>query len=150
MSALIWAALAVLWASTAPIAQAAGTSRRPAIEQQWKSSDCGIADAKQVVIRTREDWAALWQVMHRRRLPTPPLPDVDFAHQTVLGVFLGERPGGGSGVEITSITQHGDTLVVAVKETSPPPHTFQTMALTQPCHVVVVNAPAASVQFRFR
>lgn len=142
--------LLACWVSAVSLAAALGKADRLVIEREWRRDDCGVADAQQLIIRTRQEWATLWRTLHRNRIPTPPLPEVDFSRQMVLGVFLGQRPSGGASIEIASITREKAGLVVEVRTAEPSPDAPRTMALTQPCHVVVVTAPDAPTRFQFR
>ena len=125
--------------------------RRVPIEAQWRSDACGVTEPAQLVVRTPDEWARLWKTMHRQRLPTPPLPEVDFSRQLVIGVFLGERSSGGASVEITAVHRQGEELLAEARATEPSPAELHTMVLTQPCAVVAVTAdPEARVRFQFR
>ncbi len=44
------------------------------------------------VARNTEDWTTLWTEHNRGTFSRPPLPEVDFAREIVLGCFLGLQP----------------------------------------------------------
>jgi hypothetical protein len=72
-----------------------------------------IADDQYLVARTRQD-GLRWDrwTSHRR---TPALADADFAHQSLVGIFLlGHRLGSATGVAVTGMKLVGGTLRVSV------------------------------------
>ena len=58
----------------------------------WKGDDSGVTDSRLVVVRDADTWQKLWTEMALK----DPLPAVDFAKATVLGIFAGEEPVGSS------------------------------------------------------
>ena len=78
-----------------------------------------------------------------------PLPAVDFDKEMVAAVFLGEKPTGGYGVEISSAEVADRSLTVFVRETSPKPGAMVTQAINQPFHIVRIEAAGVeTVSFR--
>ena len=59
----------------------------------------GVDEPRQVVIRTVEEWQALWT----EHSGGTSVPDVDFSRSLVAGVFQGSRPTAGFQVEITGV-----------------------------------------------
>jgi PrcB C-terminal len=66
----------------------------------------------------------------------------------VVAVFLGIRPTGGYGVEITAARREGGTLVVEYVERRPRPDALLTQALTAPFHIVALPRHDGAVTFR--
>jgi hypothetical protein len=108
-----------------------------------KGADSGIDSARQVTVRTPEAWAALW----REHAPDRAVPQVDFAREMVVGVFLGSRPTAGFGVEIVGTRQEGGALIVMYRETSPGRDSITAQILTAPYHLAAVPAFAGEVRF---
>jgi hypothetical protein len=108
-----------------------------------RGSDSQVEDAKNVTVRTAEEWRALWKA-HSFSLP---LPKVDFTKEMVVGVFLGMRPTGGHAVTITAIDVKGDALVVAYRVETPAPNAMVTQALTSPVHLVRTAQHEGAVKF---
>lgn len=108
-----------------------------------KGEMSAIEEARQVIVRSASEWAALWK-QHNWDAPAPP---VDFSKQSVVGVFLGTRPTAGYSVEITRATLDGATLVVEYSERRPAPTDVTAQVLTMPFHVVSVPAHAGPVRF---
>lgn len=113
----------------------------------WRGADSGVTEFHEVVVRSEEEWRALWKEHTAHRVPPPPAPPVDFATAQVVGVFLGQRPSGGYAVEILSVTDGGPERRVAYRETRPRADTLQITVLTQPYHLRVVPRRDAPVRF---
>ena len=104
----------------------------------------GIDEPRQVVVRTTDEWQAVWKE-HNGRTPAPP---VDFSAATVVGVFLGSRCTAGFEVEVTALKKEGDVLVVEYVERTPRPGSFVAQIITTPFHLVSVARNEGEVQFR--
>ena len=104
----------------------------------------GIDEPRQVVVRTTDEWQAVWKE-HDRRAPAPP---VDFSASTVVGLFLGSRRTAGFEIEITAVKQEGHVLVVEYVERTPRPGSFVAQIITSPFHLVSVARNEGEVQFR--
>ena len=74
----------------------------------------------------------------RTQVASPPPPSVDFSHDMVVALFMGERPTGGYAIEITRIERTDHGLSVHYRTSRPDPSAIQTQALTQPFHLVTV------------
>src|SRR5204863_7794984 len=61
-----------------------------------RGTHSSIDQARTVVVRSADEWSALWRA-HAEGKPAPP---VDFARELAVGVFLGSRPTAGYSVEI--------------------------------------------------
>lgn len=102
-----------------------------------------IESAREVVVRTPAEWMVLW----KEHAPERPLPKVDFSRSTLVGVFLGSRPTGGHGVEITAIAREGTTLTVTYREQHPRPDAMVTQVITMPYHLVSIARFEGPVRF---
>jgi VWFA-related protein len=135
--------------STAPIAPIAPIAPSPApkapVPFTTLNSDAmsGIDRGEQVVVRTPVEWEALW----RRHAAGRPLPAVDFSRDMVVGVFLGSRPSGGFGVQITSTERVGDVLVVKWSEQTPAPGQMAAQVMTAPSFLATVPRHTGQVRF---
>src|SRR5687768_6893680 len=92
----------------------------------------GLATPAKVVARSEDEWKQVWTRHHSRTLPTPPMPEVDFAKEMVLGVALAQRPTGGYGVRITSVRREGEKLLVEAVESRPVEGAIVPQVLSQP------------------
>ena len=109
------------------------------IEREWKGIRCGYKEPLRLVIKSEDQWKEVWEKVHRFRLPTPELPVVDFEKEMVIAVFMGERKSGGYEIEIKKIAERENKIFVEVEEKEPPSDSVQTMALTQPYHLIVIH-----------
>lgn len=101
-----------------------------------------VQEPRQVVVTSREAWAALWQ-QHGAQLP---VPAVDFTRESIVAVFLGTRPSGGYGVDIVAV-RTGAAPVVEYRERRPGPDMMTTQALTFPFSIVAVPVLAGTPRF---
>lgn len=102
-----------------------------------------IDEPRQAVIRTPDEWQALW----RRHGSADPPPAIDFDRQMVLAVFLGSRPTAGYRVEIVSARKTSQGLRVEYVETQPDPDKMVAQILTAPFHLVAIDRQEGAVQF---
>ena len=107
----------------------------------------GVAQPTQIVVRTQNDWAALWSRHMRTQIASPPPPPVDFSRDMVVALFMGERPIGGYAIEVTRIERTDSGLSVHYRSTRPDPAAMQAQALTQPFHLVALPRTDDPVTF---
>jgi hypothetical protein len=132
-------------APVAPVAPVVPVAPAVPVQMTTINSDLmsGIDRPEQLVARTPAEWQALWQ----RHAPGRPAPSVDLAKSMVVAVFLGSRPSGGFGVEITAIRTDGKVLVVEWAERRPGPGQVAAQVMTAPSHMVSVPRHAGEVRF---
>jgi hypothetical protein len=108
-----------------------------------KGMSSGQQVAAEVVIRTPAEWAALWKL----HAPLATAPQVDFATNMVVGVFLGTKPSAGFDVEIVGVKSQAGDLIVEYVQTQPGRGTITAQMLTEPYHLVAVPKHAGRVTF---
>jgi len=108
-----------------------------------QNEQSGVEAARQVVVRTPEEWKALWQ----EHAPGQPVPAVDFTKSMVIGVFLGSRSTAGYRVTITAIERDGPNVAVSYREERPGARDILAQMLTFPHHLVRVERIAGEVKF---
>jgi hypothetical protein len=111
-----------------------------------KGLTSGVREPTQLVIRTRDDWAALWG-RHMQLQPAPEAPPVDFSRDMVVALFMGERPTGGHRIEVTRVERADAGLAVHYLSHGPDPGTMVSQALTQPFHLVTIPRDESPVVF---
>jgi VWFA-related protein len=128
----------------APGASASGASGEP-LPMTTLNSDMmsGVDRPRQAVVRTAEEWSALWQA----HAPGRPAPAVDFSTHMVLAVFLGSRPTAGFNVQITAVRSEGNHLVAEWMERRPSSDQMVAQVITSPSHLVTVPRHAGDVRF---
>ncbi|MDE3153911.1 MAG: protease complex subunit PrcB family protein [Acidobacteriota bacterium] len=102
-----------------------------------------IGTARQVVVRTEDEWQALWRQHGVTKLP----PTVDFTQNLVAGVFLGSRPSSGYKVEISRAYADGQDLVIEYKVEKPAPGAMTAPIITSPYILVLLPAHPGPVRF---
>jgi protease stability complex PrcB-like protein len=109
-----------------------------------KGDQSNIDAARQVVVRSETEWAQLW----RQHAPDRPRPSIDFAKETVIGVFMGSRPNAGFSTAIVSATEGGAALIVRYSETRPAAGAMTAQVITFPYHLAAIpKATATNVKF---
>jgi protease stability complex PrcB-like protein len=138
--------------SLLPRVAAVGTNKftdRVPFKTIAKGLRSGIREPSQIAVRSQSEWQKLWRQHTSTSTVPAPLPVVDFDKEMVAAVFLGEKPSGGYGVEISSAEVADSSLTVFVKETSPKPGAIVTQAINQPFHIVrIETAGVETVSFR--
>lgn len=142
--------LLALLLALAPLAGClAPTDGAPSGEIPFETVDRGanseIEEREEIVVRTSEAWAELWQ----RHAPDDQRPEIDFDERMVLAIFKGESPNGCHGAlvenvtgEEGSITAHGAYVEVTGAHC--------TQQITHPYHIVVLQRYDAEVTFDVR
>jgi len=103
-----------------------------------------VMEPREVVVRSVEDWRALW-----KQHSTQPPPPVDFSRVIVVAVFLGQRPTAGFEVEITAVKAQGGRATVEYVERRPARDALTAQVLTFPFHIVAVPRDVGpAVEFR--
>ena len=108
-----------------------------------QSEQSGVEEARQVVLRTPEEWKALWT----EHAPGQPMPAVDFTKSMVIGVFLGSRNTAGYRVTVTGIEHDSAIAVVTYREERPGARDTLAQVITFPHHLVRVERLPGEVKF---
>ncbi|HWW83418.1 MAG TPA: protease complex subunit PrcB family protein [Vicinamibacterales bacterium] len=108
-----------------------------------KGSYTSSDQARQVVVRTADEWTKISRELSLRQTAAVP----DFDQNMIVGVCLGSRPTAGYSVEILSVSRESDGLVARYRETRPARDAILAQVITSPCHFVAV--PKSSGQVRF-
>ena len=98
---------------------------------QWTHT--GIGEARRLVIRDANGWAAFWSELGVGERPT-----IDFSRDVVVAVTAGQRPTGGYEIAVDRVSNQDGELIVEVVETTPGPNCMTIASLTQPVDVIVV------------
>jgi hypothetical protein len=113
-----------------------------------RGEQSGIHEPRQVVIREQQAFAALWAEHVGFVTPPPPLPEVDFVTEQVVGIFVGMRSSSGYRVEITACRQAADRRIVEYVESQPPPGAITLAVMTSPFHLVKMPRSEDLIEFR--
>jgi hypothetical protein len=83
----------------------------------------------------------LWNRAYGAQLSPPRLPELDFRRESVIAVFLGQRPSGGYGVSVRDLRLEGGDVILLLEERQPGPGDITTQALTSPWLMLRVARP---------
>ena len=138
--------MGLLWAAVLAISPVGAEERDDAGESSLavpftvleEGTRSGVLSQRFEVIRDEESLIQLWLGHTALASPPPEAPVVDFEQEQVIAVFLGSQPTGGYRIEVTSIEEALDSLVVNVKATFPGPSCTVTLAETRPYQLVLL------------
>ncbi|HQK94292.1 MAG TPA: protease complex subunit PrcB family protein [Armatimonadota bacterium] len=117
------------------------------IVARYTGTRSGIHEALRQVIRTEDEWKALWERHTQPFEPRPELPQVDFGKSMLIVVFSGEKPTGGHSVRVETVRETKDGLDVTFRVTKPDEGMMTTQAFTQPYDIVVVDNTEGELRF---
>jgi len=109
------------------------------VVKQWQDVRSGIKEKKVLIIKTEQEWRALWQQHNGNNASTLPLPDIDFAKNIVFAAFMGEQPTAGFGIQIKNIEETNTKYYLDIEEATPGSAATQTGQKIQPYHIVVID-----------
>lgn len=102
---------------------------------------------ERLVIRDQVAWVKAWASLWPAFAPIPAPPNVDFDHEMIVFVALGERPTGGYSILVDSAGTDAGGVTVWVGTLRPGSHCFTTQSLTQP--VDIARLPRIDAPLRF-
>jgi len=92
----------------------------------------GKEDETNLVIKTQTELESLYKQLNLGSAPT-----IDFEHNRVVALFMGQKRTGGYSIGIRKISVNGDTTTVSVKRTTPEGG-MATMALSAPYCIAII------------
>ena len=101
-----------------------------------------ISEHRRAVVRTSEDWTALWAA---HAGPGSAAPAIDFSSSIVAAAFGGERPSAGHSIEITGAMEEDGGVRLFVDERAPGGGMVAAQILTSPFHIVSFPRVAGDV-----
>jgi PrcB C-terminal len=113
----------------------------------------GPDNPRRAVLKSRAEWEEAWKQIEPRtsrdegQVNRNPLPAIDFRQHALVMAAMGMRSDGCCSVEILSIVETTDHLVVAVLERVAGPGCMVTLAVTHP--IALVRMPQTSKEVRF-
>jgi len=114
-----------------------------------QGSNSHLTTATTQSCRTHDELNSLWQRHHGNADPVPSVLDTNnFDSNMVLFVSLGDKPSGGYGIEVESVTEDESEIVLTCLTSNPSPFDMLTMAITQPYEILTVpksDKPVRSV-----
>jgi len=105
---------------------------------------CGVEESGQELIQDASRWAQLWKQLSAQRFPVPPVPEVNFAEESVVACFMGQQMTGGYAIQVKSLNEEGEQVYVDLIYERPAPDCMVTEALTQP--YLLLRLPVAGLK----
>ena len=116
------------------------------VEKQKKGSTgkSGAVPKQDIIFSDAKAWQDFW-----RKYSRDDVENVDFTKYTVAGVFLGEKPSSGYGVEIKKVLYDPERKVIQIKaeEQTPSASTGQLTVLTYPADLVMFPTRPGTIEF---
>ena len=106
-----------------------------------------IRQPERLVIRDQVAWVNAWASLWPFGAPIAAPPNVDFDHEMIVLVALGERPTGGYSILVDSAGTTADGVTVWVGTSAPGAHCVTTQAFTQPVDIAKLPRIDAPVRF---
>lgn len=103
-----------------------------------------------VVVNSQEDLVAMWDLVFADHSPTPRMPEVDFARESVVMATMGLKSSGGYGVSISALEEIPEGMRLIIDAESPGSGCMTTQALTTPVHIVRTRKLPGVVLFDLR
>lgn len=117
-------------------AMAAGTQLPDTVAITTLSQESGNLTSEGTrSVTNSSNFSVLWT---EHKGSTNGMPSVDFSTHSVLAVYAGEKPTGGFGATITSVTRLNKVLTVNYRFTAPGPDDIVTQIITRPTHIVSI------------
>lgn len=104
----------------------------------------------ELIIKSHEELKNLWNIIYATQLDKPPLPNIDFDTNIIIGIFLGEKPTAGFSIEVQKIMEENGKIIVYIEETSPPQDSFQAQIITEPYHVIQIPKMDKPVVYQYQ
>lgn len=114
----------------------------PEAPRQWAGGDSLIKEFREVVIRGRAPWRALWTEMGQEGVA----PRIDFNQMMLVGIFAGEKPMSGYEVLLEPMRDAGDHFVIPYRVLPPPP-SHGLPGVTHPYKLMTLPRVPKRVQF---
>jgi len=91
----------------------------PKWEMLAQGANGGIAEQKQLVIKSEAEFKTLWDDTYSRQMPVPECPAVDFSTHWILACYRGAGSSACHGMKISDISSDGKNLTVNISRISP-------------------------------
>jgi hypothetical protein len=125
------------------LALGCATARPPSFRVAAKGTQSSVQQRQALVARD----ASTYQSMYARLIGNETPPAIDFATQTAVFLFAGERPTGGYAIDVQSVAVDGDTLVVTATVAGPKPRGIVSQVITYPWAVAAVDTRVENVRW---
>lgn len=112
-----------------------------------KGSNSGYLDKKRIAVKNKQDFEKLWENLYINFSEKPPLPDVDFNKNIIIGVFFGEYTNGGGAISVKSVEEYNTMIMVKVEEITPGYNCVTTDVMTQPYQIIQIPKVSLPINY---
>lgn len=116
-------------------AEEGSMEKKPLFEVLSESQYQGKEKESYEIIKDQASLEALYQSVNDENIP-----QIDFAKQRVVAVFLGQRNSGGHSIKVKEVNEKENKIHVMVDKMGPKPGENATMAITNPYSIVKINS----------
>ena len=78
-------------------------------------ANSGYEQLTTLIVRDRTAWETTWAQIFRNITPVPPLPEVNFSSEMIVGIALGTKAN--ADVVVTGVSKDGDMIIIDATET---------------------------------
>src|SRR5216117_931164 len=103
--------------------------RADPVAYMWNS---GFDQPATFIVRDRTTWESIWNQLHSRHTPVPPLPAVDFSSEMVAVAALGAQSTAGYDLVLTNASESEGTVTVEATTRTPAPQCAILPVVTSP------------------
>lgn len=114
-------------------------------EVLMQDSHGGYDQPQILVIREPMALRDIYGKINMTRKPGFPYPEVDFEKEMIIVLCMGEKTTGGHSIDIDSIDERSDTLIVRVRETEP--EGMAAAVMSQPFSLIKLPATKKKIVF---
>ena len=125
-------------------AEPASNNSASGVVPQWGGDDSNIKESRQVVVRSRPAWRALWNEMGQ----TGSAPHVNFNDVVIIGIFAGERAPGQYQISFEPPVDQDDAVIIPYKISGPLATTSAGTSTVHPYLLTTIQRSPKPVRFR--
>lgn len=94
-------------------------------------------EAKNLVIKNREEWEKLWEALNQNVAEKPALPEVDFNTRMIVAIFAGDKPNPGYDIAVLETFTVGKKgMRITYQVTKPGGACVYPAVISQPYHII--------------
>lgn len=98
-----------------------------------------------VLVNSQDRLTNLWYQAHGTQLQVPSVPKLDFSRETVVAIFDGQKPTGGYGLDVRSVSVENGELYIDLVTTRPTEGAITTQSITSPWLILHILAGSYQV-----
>lgn len=98
----------------------------------------GIDQAEYIFIENESQLLTVWNQAYGSQLSPPPVPELNLDRETLVAIFMGQKPTGGFSLNVETVTLEQNDVYLDVIQQSPAEGAITTQALTSPWVIVRV------------